>query len=101
MKFTEGLGRYMAAGRRSRQSGTSLRDDAVSASFRVGILGSSSESHLPPAPEVENDPDWVDPGLVEHTMPQERPHPKAQWDDAEGRWIIWDKAANAWVPVLE
>jgi len=65
--------------------------------MRAGILGSSKGSHLPPPPDEERDPDWVDPGLVEYLRPDIRPHPRAQWDDANGNWIIWSEAAGQWV----
>lgn len=95
MRFTKGLGRHV--GRRRHDSlGSNLEADAATAGFRAGIIGSSQGSHLPPPPEAEQDPGWVDPGLVEHTRPDERPHPKAQWDDAAGHWIIWNTATGAW-----
>jgi hypothetical protein len=31
----------------------------------------------------------------------QRPHPKAQWDDVRGVWVVWDDAAGDWVPVEE
>jgi hypothetical protein len=30
-------------------------------------------------------------------QPHEKPDPRAQWDEAAGRWEIWNKQANAWV----
>jgi hypothetical protein len=98
MRFTDGLGSRMTRRRRGVRD-PNLEQAAASASFRSGILGSSQGSHLPPPPEEEREEGWVDPGLVEHTRPTERPHPKAQWDDAEGRWVLWDRAAGAWMPV--
>jgi hypothetical protein len=29
----------------------------------------------------------------------ERPHPRAQWDDVRGAWVIWDDEAGDWIPV--
>jgi hypothetical protein len=97
VKFTDGLGKRLAPRVRRGYRDSSLEQEARVASFRVGILGSSEGSHLPPPPDDEHGEDWVDPGLVEHTRPTERPHPKAQWDDAEGRWVVWDRTAGAWV----
>jgi hypothetical protein len=31
----------------------------------------------------------------------ERPHPKAQWDDVRGEWVIWSDEAADWVPVTD
>lgn len=37
---------------------------------------------------------------IDHLPVQgERPHPRAQWDDLNGRWIIWSDEAGDWVPV--
>ncbi len=98
MGFTSGLGRHVGRRRRGVRD-IQLESDAAGVAFRAGILGSSQGSHLPPPPEAVADPDWVDPGLVEHTMPATKPHPRAQWDDAEGRWIIWNKDAGTWDPI--
>lgn len=97
MRFTDGMGRRM--GRRRRRGAVNdvaLESDAAGVAMRASILGSSQGSHLPPPPEEERPEGWVDPGLVEHTRPDVRPHPKAQWDDAEGHWIIWNAEAGAW-----
>lgn len=29
----------------------------------------------------------------------ERPHPKAQWDDVRGVWVVWDADAGDWMPI--
>jgi hypothetical protein len=29
----------------------------------------------------------------------ERPHPRAQWDDVQGVWVVWDDEAGDWMPV--
>ena len=36
---------------------------------------------------------------VHEPMSGERPHPRAQWDEAGGRWIVWSADAGDWVPV--
>ena len=38
-------------------------------------------------------------GAEHRPMPTDRPHPRAQWDDVEGRWILWSTEAGDWVPV--
>ena len=30
-------------------------------------------------------------------VPDEKPRPDAQWDEAAGRWEVWSEAANGWV----
>jgi hypothetical protein len=32
-------------------------------------------------------------------IPPERPHERAQWDEATGRWIEWDDVDDEWDPV--
>jgi hypothetical protein len=42
------------------------------------------------------------PPQVARTKPElagDPPVPGAQWDEVAGRWIRWDQASNAWVPV--
>ena len=42
------------------------------------------------------------PPEVAHTQPEpggDPPVQGAQWDEVAGRWIRWDQASNAWVPV--
>lgn len=29
----------------------------------------------------------------------ERPHPRAQWDDVAGVWVVWDDEHGDWLPV--
>lgn len=98
MRFTDGMAKRFSPRRRGVRD-LSLESDAAGVAFRAGILGSSQGSHLPPPPEDVVDPEYVDPGLVEHTKPDVKPDPRAQWDDATGRWIIWNKEAGTWDPI--
>jgi hypothetical protein len=33
--------------------------------------------------------------------PDEKPHPHAQWDEAAGRWELWDAEAGGWVSLAD
>jgi hypothetical protein len=33
--------------------------------------------------------------------PDEKPDPRAQWDEVEGRWEVWDEADGRWVGLEE
>ena len=32
-----------------------------------------------------------------HAMPIEKPRPRAQWDEAAGRWEVWSEEHQGWV----
>jgi hypothetical protein len=56
-------------------------------------------SRVPPRPV---DPDEVvEEPTAHHPIAGERPHPRAQWDDVRGAWVVWDEEAGDWVPVEE
>jgi hypothetical protein len=42
----------------------------------------------PPVDDIDRDP-----------TPPTRPHDRAQWDEAAGRWIQWDVTDHEWDPV--
>lgn len=46
---------------------------------------------------TEGEPDPTPVGPKRHAIPDEKPDPAAQWDDAKGCWIKWDPSANRWV----
>jgi hypothetical protein len=31
--------------------------------------------------------------------PDEKPHPHAQWDEVEGKWILWNDETQRWEDV--
>jgi hypothetical protein len=31
--------------------------------------------------------------------PAERPHPRAQWDEVKGEWVVWDDDDERWEDV--
>ena len=39
----------------------------------------------PPEEDIDREP-----------VPGERPHPRAQWDEARGCWIAWDEVDDEW-----
>ncbi len=49
-------------------------------------------SRLPPS-KVEE----ADQGPEGEPMPDEKPDPRAQWDDVRAVWILWDQEKGAWI----
>jgi hypothetical protein len=49
------------------------------------------------------EPGWAprptDEGPQTVPEPPDRPDEHAQWDEARGRWIVWDRGEGAWVPL--
>ena len=48
------------------------------------ILGIARQPR-PSAPDVERLPE-----------PDDRPDPRAQWDEVKGEWVVWDEDDQRW-----
>ena len=61
--------------------------DAGSVGFQASIIGDIAARHdeVTHVPDVERIPE-----------PDERPDPRAQWDEVKGEWVVWDEADNEW-----
>lgn len=75
-----------AAAREGRSDSGRLSDSLYEGTSRVPV----PEGGLPAddAPKVDHLP-----------VQGERPHPRAQWDDLNGHWIVWSDEVGDWVPV--
>ena len=104
MGFFDGMGRHLAPGRRRRSHGLDVdghgldRLAAEGDATRIRLSDSVYEgvSRLPDAAPAD---DADHPGAGRVGQPAERPHPRAQWDDVRGEWILFDAALGDWRPV--
>jgi hypothetical protein len=80
-----------------------LAANADSTRIRLSDAVYEGVSRVPPADDEleDDDPDGDGvPGRHSHAMPDEKPDPAAQWDDAQGCWIKWNVETNAWEPLV-
>jgi hypothetical protein len=109
--FFSGLGKHMKAQRGGESVGFlgGLRVRGVDSSYRMQAEADATRirlsehvyegvSRVPPA-DGEEEPTEVGPATF--AMPDEKPHPRAQWDDLKGCWILWDDATASWQTIGE
>lgn len=87
--------------------GVSIGMEKLRAKRRGVVIGHMFDDYKRPSIHDDDDEDADedvesnihDPDSPGYRPPQptEKPSPRAQWDDAGQRWIIWDKEANDWV----
>jgi hypothetical protein len=101
MGFFDGLSKYTRSNRRDgQQRGYDdglARAAADGDATRIRLSDSVHEgvSRIPPA--ASGAAEDLEP--TRHAQPDDKPDPRAQWDGVEGHWIVWDEAADDWVPI--
>ena len=62
--------------------------------FPISILADMQERDDPRRRAQRED-------VKRYPEPAEKPDPRAQWDEAAGRWEVWDDDAGGWVSLAD
>ena len=73
-----------------------MRETGMNESGRLSDELYEGTSRLPAGPAASADAPEAAPHLAVRGA---RRHPKAQWDDVRGVWVVWDDTAGDWMPI--